>query len=124
MAQPEPRDNEPIDLAAVEAALRARLAELKAREEELKRPPEAGSNIGFGKRIGEGTTEAIGRINEVGVAGSLDAIEARIVRALEKIEEGTYGRCDECGEEIPIPRLRVAPESTLCVRDAAVSSRT
>lgn len=119
MAQSEPRDAGPIDLAAVESELRARLEELRDREAELKRPPERGAAIGFGKRIGDGTSEAIGRITEVGVADSLDAIEARIVRALDKLAEGSYGVCDTCGEPIPPQRLRIAPESNLCVRDAS-----
>ena len=118
MAQSEPISSEPVDPKEAEAVLRERLAELRGREAELKKPPERGASIGFGKRIGDGTSEAIGRITEVGVADRLDAIEARIVRALEKIDEGTYGTCDECGEEIPPPRLRIAPESTLCVNDA------
>ena len=118
MAQSEPISSEPVDPLEAEAVLRERLAELRGREAELKKPPERGSTIGFGKRIGDGTSEAIGRITEVGVADALDSIEARIVRALEKIEEGTYGVCDECGEEIPPPRLRIAPESALCVQHA------
>ena len=118
MAQSEPISTEPVDPREAESILRERLAELRGREAELKKPPERGSTIGFGKRIGDGTSEAIGRITDVGVADSLDAIEARIVRALEKIEEGTYGICDECGKQIPPPRLRIAPESTLCVADA------
>src|ERR687889_374925 len=105
MAQSEPISTEPVDPQEAESILRERLAELRAREAELKKPPEQGSTIGFGKRIGDGTSEAIGRITDVGVADSLDAIESRIVRALEKIEEGTYGICDECGAEIPPPRL-------------------
>jgi DnaK suppressor protein len=115
MAMSEPRSGDRIDPAAAEAELRERLADLRAREAELKRPPERGSGIGFGKRIGDGTTEAIGRITDVGVADSLDAIEARIVRALEKLDEGSYGTCDGCGGEIPAGRLRIAPESALCV---------
>ncbi len=114
---------EPLDLAAIEATLRARLAELRGREAELKRPPERGAGIGFGKRIGDGTTEAIGRITEVGVADSLDAIEGRIVRALAKLEEGSYGVCDDCGTTIPAGRLRAAPESILCVEHAAARRR-
>lgn len=121
MAQSESQAAEPIDPQEAEKVLRARLEELRTREAELKKPPERGSTIGFGKRIGDGTTEAIGRITEVGVADRLDAIEGRIVRALEKLEEGTYGVCDSCGEEIPAGRLRIAPESTLCVRDAEMA---
>ena len=79
MAQSEP-DDSTLDLPAIEADLRERLADLEGREEELKRPPEEGADIGFGKRIGDGTNQAIGRITDVGVADSLDHIEARIIR--------------------------------------------
>lgn len=122
MDQREP-GAEQLDLEEVRRLLSTRLTELRSREADLKRLPEQGSTIGFGKRIGEGTTEAIGRLTDVGVADSLDAIEARIVRALEKLDEGTYGLCDACGKEIPVPRLRFAPESALCVEDARQAGR-
>ena len=107
--------SESLDLEAIERDLRMRLDELHRRTASLKKPPERGSSIGFGKRIGDGTSEAIGRITDVGVADSLDAIEARLTRALEKLDEGTYGVCDSCAAEIPAGRLRFAPESALCV---------
>lgn len=46
----------------------------------------------------------------------------RIDEALEKIEEGTYGYCDLCGETIASERLDAVPESTLC-RDCADAVR-
>jgi DnaK suppressor protein len=118
---PEP-EGEPLDLAVVEADLRERLEEVRARLEALKAPPERGSGIGFGKRIGDGTTEAIGRLTDVGVADRLEAIEARLERALAKIAEGSYGICDDCGSEIPEGRLRSVPESVLCVECASGAS--
>jgi len=121
MAMSESPRTEPVDPAEVEPLLRERLDDLRAREVELKRAPERGASIGFGKRVGDGTTEAIGRITDVGVADSLDAIEGRILRALEKIEAGSYGVCDSCGQKIPAGRLRIAPESALCVRCAAAT---
>jgi len=92
--------------------------ELRERVGTLSEPPELGSAQGFGKRIGDGTTEAIGRFNDVGVADSLEAIEAGLERALEKLAEGSYGVCDDCGAEIPAGRLRIRPESVRCVRCA------
>jgi DnaK suppressor protein len=35
--------------------------------------------------------------------------------ALVAIEDGTYGICVDCGEPIPVKRLRAIPESLLCV---------
>ena len=103
----------------IEDDLRARLEEVRGRLADLKKAPERGSGIGFGKRIGDGTNEAISRLNDVGVADSLDSIEEQLERALAKIDEGTYGICDACGAEIPEGRLKIRPESTLCVECAA-----
>ena len=102
-----------------ESELQGRLEEVRERLADLKKAPERGSGIGFGKRIGDGTNEAISRLNDVGVADSLEAIETQLERALEKLDEGTYGICDNCGAEIPEGRLKIRPESTLCVECAA-----
>lgn len=40
---------------------------------------------------------------------------AKIDRAIHKLDDGTYGLCDNCGREIGSGRLEVAPHSTLCV---------
>jgi RNA polymerase-binding transcription factor DksA len=42
----------------------------------------------------------------------------QIHAALRRIEEGTYGRCPECGQQIPSDRLRVLPYSAYCVECA------
>ena len=46
--------------------------------------------------------------------GTLASIEA----SLERIEDGTYGACEECGVKIPKSRLNAVPYATLCVRCA------
>ena len=78
------------------------------------------ATIGFGKRVGEGTSEAIGRIERVGQADALAAKLAGVRRALEKLDEGTYGVCDRCGTSIPDERLEARPSSVRCVRCSAV----
>ena len=40
----------------------------------------------------------------------------KIDKALLKIEEGTFGVCEECGDGISIKRLEARPETTLCIR--------
>ncbi|MEU7380473.1 MULTISPECIES: TraR/DksA C4-type zinc finger protein [unclassified Streptomyces] len=40
-------------------------------------------------------------------------------RALERLKEGDYGRCEGCGEPIPTQRLEVRPAARTCVRCAA-----
>ena len=43
------------------------------------------------------------------------ALLKEIDNAISKIEEGTYGICDECGETISKKRLSVIPYSNLCI---------
>jgi DnaK suppressor protein len=105
----------PPEPTAVEEILRARLEEIRERLAEFAKPPEAGAGIGFGKRIGDGTNEAISRRNDIGVGNSLLVTEEKLERALAKLEEGSYGRCDSCGGEIAPGRLQAAPESVLCI---------
>src|SRR4051794_13856032 len=40
----------------------------------------------------------------------------KIDKALLKIEDGSFGRCEECEEEIQAKRLEARPETTLCIR--------
>ena len=82
---------------------------------ELAKPPEAGSAIGFGKRIGDGTNEAISRRNEIGVGNSLLVTQEKLERALAKLTEDSYGTCDRCGAHIAPARLEAVPESVLCI---------
>ena len=39
----------------------------------------------------------------------------KIRAAIQRIDDGTYGICDECGEEIGIPRLKARPVTRLCI---------
>jgi DnaK suppressor protein len=104
---------------AVEKALRQRQADLQGRIDALAKPPERGALLGFGKRIGDGTSEAISRLTDVGVGGSLEVALERVNRAVAKIDEGTYGVCDSCGKPIAPARLQAVPESVLCIDCAA-----
>ena len=101
--------------ADIEGLLRSRLDEIEARIAELAKAPEPGAGIGFGKRIGDGTNEAISRRNDIGVGNSLVVTEEKLRRALAKLDEGSYGRCDRCGGPIAPARLEAVPESALCI---------
>jgi DnaK suppressor protein len=103
------------DLEQVRSALLEKRASIEERLAVMKKPPERGSTIGFGKRIGDGTSEAVSRISEVALADDLEITASGVDRALEKIEEGTYGICDGCGEPIAAGRLKVSPASSLCI---------
>src|SRR3954447_26322663 len=107
--------------SAVETVLRRRAEALEVRLTGMAAPPERGSAISFGKRVGDGTTEAVRRLTEVGVGNSLESSQARVLRALEKLDQGTYGACDDCGRPIAAARLKFSPESVLCIDCARVA---
>jgi len=98
-------------------ALEGELAELTAR------PADATPSVSFGKRVGDGTTEAVERINRTAAARSIASSLKEVDRALAKVEEGSYGRCDGCGGAIGAERLEAVPWATLCVSCASDRSR-
>lgn len=103
------------ELRAKEAELRAKEADLLEQMERLTRPEQDQGAISFGKRVGDGTAMAVDRLTTVGAHNNLQNILDQVRRALSKLDEGTYGRCDECGTQIAPGRLEVRPWSTHCV---------
>ena len=85
----------------------------------LTQPPVDTGGISFGKRVGEGTSMAVDRLSQVAVHDRLQTTLADVERALAKLDEGTYGTCDVCGEPIGEERLEVLPWAVRCVADAA-----
>lgn len=49
------------------------------------------------------------------LADKADEIVREIDRALARIAAGTYGRCEDCGDSIPIERLEALPATPVCV---------
>ena len=96
---PAPADE--IDLDEVRRHARAAPRRCPHAHRGARQAPERATAQGFGKRIGDGTTEAISRLTEIGVGSSLEHGLVRTERALAKLDDGTYGRCDACGQPIP-----------------------
>ena len=88
----------------------------------MSRRPTEQSNISFGKRVGDGTQVAVDRLAQVAVHDRLQLVGEEVRRALAKLDEGSYGRCDVCAEPIPEGRLEALPWAALCVRHAAQRS--
>ncbi len=63
----------------------------------------------------EGTDDFVRNIN-LEVTNKEFGMLRQIDRALEKIDEGTYGTCDLSGEEIPFKRLEAIPYATMTVK--------
>ena len=99
--------------------LRAKKTEIEQQMSGLAVRPEDPGSIDFGKRVGEGTSIAVDRLSQVAAHDKLQLTLADVDRALEKVEDGTYGTCDVCGNPIGDERLEALPWAVLCVEDAA-----
>jgi DnaK suppressor protein len=95
---------------------------LKMKEEtlqEINKTLKSGSDITSGEPSGDIYDQASSeRDRELGLLlGDRDREKLRSIdEALLKIEEGEYGICDECEEDIPIGRLKVVPFAHYCVK--------
>lgn len=104
-----------MDHQQTRAQLVAKAADLHEQMARLSRPEPDQGSISFGKRVGDGTAMAVDRLSAVGAHDNLQEILDQVQRAQAKLEDGSYGRCDECGEEIGEARLEVRPWSTRCL---------
>src|SRR5437588_2981910 len=99
---------------------RARLSSETQREEceaelaslaEVTGPDE----VQFDDESGEGDSTGVARDRDRTVVELARATIEDVDRALAKIDDGSYGRCDDCGEEIDRSRLEALPAARLCL---------
>ena len=88
---------------------------LQAEAEQLAAEREPG-DVQFDEESGEGDSLAVERERDLALSAQARAAVEEIDAALERIEDGTYGVCAQCGKNIPKERLRALPQAALCVQ--------
>ena len=68
-------------------------------------------------------TEAFEQELTLNLLGNEKGVFEQIEAALKRIENGSFGRCEGCGKEIPKARLEAIPYAALCVRCASKQER-
>ncbi len=74
---------------------------------------------GSSNHLADDATELFLQEEEIAIDNSLRGMITEIDNALERIANGTYGKCERCGKPIPLKRLEARPFSTLCIEDKA-----
>ena len=87
-------------------------SQLRGVTEEVKKPDEA---TGYSQHQADEGTDDFDRTISLEVTNQEYALLRQIERALEKINEETYGICDITGKEIPKKRLEAIPYATMTV---------
>jgi DnaK suppressor protein len=107
----------PAQLAAARQALEARDVQLsedlgfieRAEDKRGQAPPQ------YGKRIGDHTSDAVETRKNATATDTLRLQLAETRRALVKLDEGSYGRCDTCGGPVGAERLEALPWAAECI---------
>ncbi len=71
---------------------------------------------GYSQHQADEGTDDFNRTISLEVTSKEFGILRQIERALEKIDDGTYGICDISGEEIPLARLEAIPYAAMTVK--------
>lgn len=106
------------DRQSIEAALDERLGELRRTRSGVRRESEGmlGNELShIDNHPGDEGTETHERELEVTAELFFDEEERRIGEARRALAEGRYGKCVDCGAEIPEGRLAAVPEAVRCL---------
>ncbi len=116
-----------VDLEARRAELSALRGRLLATAEGIIPDEEASGEINTAagdQHLADHASDMLEREMDWTLEENAEHILSEIDDALARIDDGTYGRCAVCGEEIPAERLDAVPYATLCVKDRRLQERS
>ena len=98
-------------LAQVRAALEAERAELTTQLAE-------NGDVPFDENFADSGQVAAEQGEHRAIVGHIQDSLRDVEAALAKLDEGTYGKCEECGEDIAEARLEAMPSARYCIKHA------
>ena len=108
--------------AEFQERLQAQDQELTGRIEQLLRQGEADSETNavgelssYDNHPADLGTETFEREKDLGLLGNLRLFQGRVREALERLDQGTFGTCQHCGQPIAAERLEAIPWTPLCL---------
>jgi len=111
-----------IDRQQVEERLAQREREIEERREAIRAggDPTAEELADYDNHPGDQGSETLIQEMDETTEVILDEDMKRIREARQRLEEGKYGICVDCGKEIPAERLEAMPETIRCVEDQRI----
>jgi RNA polymerase-binding transcription factor DksA len=114
-------------------AARARLDEERSRLEEVRESLNSVTEESERESLSELTssdqhpgdigTETFDREKDLSILEQVEAELADVAHALERLDQGTYGICEACGQPIADERLEALPAARFCLKDQALAER-
>jgi RNA polymerase-binding transcription factor DksA len=111
------------DLQAYRRRLEGELAELTGQRRDLEEATgtsisEASGEVGFDEEYSDAGSYTFERERDLSLVDNVNDLIEKVQRALGRIDDGSYGRCEVCGNPIEAERLDALPYTTLCLVDA------
>ncbi len=73
------------------------------------------ANVGLSNHMAEDATAAFDQATAVSLRRGEELALEQVEQALQRIETGSYGRCERCRVEIDFARLKAIPHAALCM---------
>jgi DnaK suppressor protein len=99
-------------LSQVRAALETERVEL------LAQLAEHGADVPFDENFADSGQVAAEQGEHRALLGNLQDSLRDVDHALAKLDDGSYGKCEECGEDIAEARLEAMPAARYCINHA------
>ena len=111
------------DLQAYRKRLEGELAELNGQRRDLEEATgaslsEASGEVGFDEEYADAGSYTFERERDLSLVDNVNDLIEKVEHALARIDDGSYGRCEACGNPIEAERLDALPYTTLCLVDA------
>ena len=109
-----------LDLDSARRALEAHLSRVDHELGELAKTRESAregkdETAGYGNGVGEAASETSSKERDLALIDNLEHVRGQVASALGRIEDGTYGTCQTCGQPIPRERLQALPFAGQCI---------
>ena len=106
-----------MDATKLTETLQARRSEITEQMESLVTGGAVSSHEGltFDEPVGEDRSAAVQRMTQLNMHSGLESELQTVDAALAKIDDGSYGKCEECGKPISDARLEALPRAINCI---------
>jgi DnaK suppressor protein len=94
-------------LEAEQARLLAMIAQMEI---------ESDDSLGYSNHMADDATEAFEQAKDLALLQNAERLLEQVRDALGRLDDGTYGKCENCGQSIDPARLEALPYVTLCLR--------
>ncbi|HEX9343785.1 MAG TPA: TraR/DksA C4-type zinc finger protein [Actinomycetota bacterium] len=114
------------DLDRLRERLEAELAELTGQRDDLEAASasdDAAGELGFAEEFADVGSYTFERERDQSLADNVRDLIDKVEAALARLRDGSYGRCEKCGQPIEPERLEALPYATLCLADARRRAR-